>query len=119
MLVWKEGWADICLFSEAKCLGAKTVCQKAFEHSQRKDLNIISQLVTDQQALHAVQTFLGLCGGTFQLLWQDEKYYWDLRTLCDVSDEERVLVEMACGAALAAVYSGIICQLQEESKQSM
>lgn len=49
-----------CLFpSEAKCLGAKTVCQKAFEHSRRSDLSIISELVTDQQALHAVQTFLG------------------------------------------------------------
>uniref|UniRef100_A0A3B5KHZ6 L-serine ammonia-lyase n=1 Tax=Takifugu rubripes TaxID=31033 RepID=A0A3B5KHZ6_TAKRU len=75
--------------SEAKCLGAKTVCQKAFEQSQRKDLNIISELVSDQQALHAVQTFL---------------------------DEERVLVEMACGAALAAVYSGIIRKLQDESR---
>lgn len=38
--------------------------------------------------------------------------------VCDLSDEERVLVEMACGAALAAVYSGIICKLQQESKQS-
>lgn len=75
--------------SEAKCLGAKTVCQKAFEHSQNQDLNIISELVTDQQALHAVHTFL---------------------------DEERVLVEMACGAALAAVYSGIIQKLQDESR---
>lgn len=45
--------------SEAKCLGAKTVCQKAFEHSRRSDLSIISELVTDQQALHAVQSFLG------------------------------------------------------------
>ncbi|CAF90260.1 unnamed protein product, partial [Tetraodon nigroviridis] len=73
----------------SKCLGAKTVCQKAFEHSQEEDLNIISELVTDQQALQAVQTFL---------------------------DEERVLVEMACGAALAAVYSGIICKLQDERR---
>lgn len=71
--------------SEAKCLGAKTVCQQAFEYSQSKEINIISELVTDQQALHAVETFL---------------------------DEERVLVEMACGAALAAVYSGVITRLQ-------
>lgn len=75
--------------SEAKCLGAKTVCQKAFQHSRRSDLSIISELVTDQQALHAVQTFL---------------------------DEERVLVEMACGAALAAVYSGLIGRLQDEGR---
>lgn len=63
----------LSLHSEAKCLGAKTVCQKAFEQSQRKDLNIISELVTDQQALHAVETFLGLCGGAFQLLSQNKK----------------------------------------------
>lgn len=46
---------------------------------------------------------------------------WDLTTLCvcDLSDEERVLVEMACGAALAAVYSGIIRKLQDESKHAM
>ncbi|XP_059209396.1 serine dehydratase-like [Centropristis striata] len=75
--------------SEAKCLGAKTVCKKAFEYSQCRELTIISELVTDQQALHAVQTFL---------------------------DEERVLVEMACGAALAPVYSGLIRRLQEEGR---
>lgn len=75
--------------SEAKCLGAKTVCKQAFEYSQSSDLTIISEMVTDQQALHAVQTFL---------------------------DEERVLVEMACGASLAAVYSGLICRLQEEGR---
>ncbi|AWP16779.1 putative L-serine dehydratase/L-threonine deaminase-like isoform 2 [Scophthalmus maximus] len=75
--------------SEAKCLGAKTVCQRAFEYSQCSELTIISELVTDQQALRAVETFL---------------------------DEERVLVEMACGAALAAVYSGVICRLQDEGR---
>lgn len=30
------------------------------------------------------------------------------------ADEERVLVEMACGAALAAVYSGVVKRLQGE-----
>uniref|UniRef100_A0A3Q3VQ53 L-serine ammonia-lyase n=1 Tax=Mola mola TaxID=94237 RepID=A0A3Q3VQ53_MOLML len=75
--------------SEAKCLGAKTVCQKAFEYSQCSELTIISELVTDQQALHAVETFL---------------------------DEERVLVEMACGAALAAIYTGLIRRLQGEGR---
>ncbi|CAK6968087.1 serine dehydratase-like [Scomber scombrus] len=75
--------------SEAKCLGAKTVCKKAFEYSQCSELTIISELVTDQQALHAVETFL---------------------------DEERVLVEMACGAALAAVYSGVVRRLQDEGR---
>ncbi|XP_076017113.1 serine dehydratase-like isoform X1 [Genypterus blacodes] len=75
--------------SEAKCLGSKTVCTKAFEHSQSSELNIISEVVTDLQALHAVETFL---------------------------DEERVLVQLACGAALAAVYSGVILRLQEEGR---
>lgn len=78
--------------SEAKCLGAKTACQKAFDYSQSKEVNIISELVTDQQALHAIETFL---------------------------DEERVLVEMACGAALAAVYSGVINRLQSEGRLPM
>nr|XP_015825944.2 serine dehydratase-like [Nothobranchius furzeri]XP_015825945.2 serine dehydratase-like [Nothobranchius furzeri] len=75
--------------SEAKCLGAKTVCQRAFEYSRSGEPKIISELVTDQQALTAIDTFL---------------------------DEERVLVEMACGAALAAVYSGLIRRLQEQGR---
>ncbi|XP_053701856.1 serine dehydratase-like [Synchiropus splendidus] len=75
--------------SEAKCLGAKTVCEKAFEYSQSGDVAIISEVVTDREALLAVQTFL---------------------------DEERVLVELACGAALAAVYSGVVQRLQTEGR---
>ncbi|XP_061842936.1 serine dehydratase-like [Nerophis lumbriciformis] len=75
--------------SEAKCLGAKTVCKQAFEYSQSKEVTVISEVVTDRQALHALETFL---------------------------DEERVLVEMACGAALAAVYSGLVHRLQEEGR---
>ena len=31
-------------------------------------------------------------------------------------DEERVLVELACGASLAAVYSGLIQKLQDEGR---
>ncbi|KAG1973070.1 serine dehydratase-like [Pimephales promelas] len=73
--------------SEATCLGAKMACQQAFEYSRRP--NVISEVVTDLQALEAVELFL---------------------------DEERVLVELACGASLAAVYSGIIPRLQEEGR---
>uniref|UniRef100_A0A3B3UKP2 L-serine ammonia-lyase n=1 Tax=Poecilia latipinna TaxID=48699 RepID=A0A3B3UKP2_9TELE len=76
--------------SEAKCLGAKTVCRRAFELSQSGEATIISELVTDQEALRAVQMFL---------------------------DEERVLVEMACGAALAAIYSGLIPRLQAQGRR--
>lgn len=49
----------LTLSSEAKCLGAKTVCKQAFEYSKCSELTIISELVTDQQALQAVETFLG------------------------------------------------------------
>ncbi|KAJ8341280.1 hypothetical protein SKAU_G00335710 [Synaphobranchus kaupii] len=73
--------------SEAKTLGAKTVCSQAFEYS--KEGNILSEVVTDSEALQAVELFL---------------------------DEERVLVELACGAALAAVYAGVIPRLQEEGR---
>ncbi|KAL4597502.1 serine dehydratase-like [Arapaima gigas] len=73
--------------SEAKTLGAKTVCMQAFEYS--KEGNIISEVVTDLEALQAVELFL---------------------------DDERVLVEMACGAALAAVYSGVIQRLQGQGR---
>lgn len=38
--------------------------------------------------------------------------------VCHLLDEERVLVEMACGAALAAVYSGLIRRLQVDGKYS-
>ncbi|KAL7872777.1 hypothetical protein AOLI_G00118480 [Acnodon oligacanthus] len=73
--------------SEAKSLGAKTACSAAFEYSKRS--NVISELVTDRQALEAVELFL---------------------------DEERVLVELACGASLAAVYSGVVRRLQDEGR---
>ncbi|KAF7704018.1 serine dehydratase-like isoform X1 [Silurus meridionalis] len=73
--------------SEAKCLGAKTACSQAFEYSKRP--NIISELVTDRQALQATELFL---------------------------DEERVLVELACAASLAAVYSGVIQRLQDRGR---
>ncbi|XP_051502563.1 serine dehydratase-like [Myxocyprinus asiaticus] len=73
--------------SEATCLGAKTACRQAFEYSKRS--TVISEVVTDLQALEAMELFL---------------------------DEECVLVELACGAALAAVYSGVIQRLQKEGR---
>ncbi|XP_031698823.1 serine dehydratase-like [Anarrhichthys ocellatus] len=76
--------------SEAKCLGAKTVCKKAFEYSRCSELTIISELVTE------------LC--------------LNVRFHFLLAGEERVLVEMACGAALAAVYSGLARRLQDEGR---
>uniref|UniRef100_A0AAY4ARA9 L-serine ammonia-lyase n=2 Tax=Denticeps clupeoides TaxID=299321 RepID=A0AAY4ARA9_9TELE len=54
-----------------------------------KEHTVYSELVTDQEALLAAEHFL---------------------------DDEKVLVEPACGAALAAVYSGVIGRLQSEGK---
>lgn len=50
---------------------------------------VYSELVTDQEAVKAVERFV---------------------------DDEKVLVEPACGAALAAVYCDIIPRLQKEGK---
>ena len=43
--------------SEAKCLGAKTVCRQAFDYS--KEARLLSEVVTDLEALEAMELFLG------------------------------------------------------------
>lgn len=73
--------------SVAKCLGAKTVAARALECTQ--EFEIFSEVVDDVEAVSAVQRFL---------------------------DDERMLVEPACGAALAAVYSGLLGRLQAEGR---
>lgn len=73
--------------SIAKCLGAKTVCDRALECARK--YKVISLTVDDKDALQAVEMFL---------------------------EDELMLVEAACGAALAAVYSGHIQRLQKEGK---
>uniref|UniRef100_A0A8C0Z6D6 L-serine deaminase n=1 Tax=Canis lupus familiaris TaxID=9615 RepID=A0A8C0Z6D6_CANLF len=73
--------------SVAKSLGAKTVAARALECTQ--ELEIISEVVEDVQAVSAVQRFL---------------------------DDERILVEPACGAALAVIYSGLLERLQAEGR---
>ncbi|TDH13286.1 hypothetical protein EPR50_G00056500 [Perca flavescens] len=50
---------------------------------------VFSEVVTDQQAVQAIERFV---------------------------DDEKVLVEPACGAALAAVYSGVLGRLQAEGE---
>ncbi|XP_007565427.1 L-serine dehydratase/L-threonine deaminase [Poecilia formosa] len=54
-----------------------------------KEHTVFSEVVSDQEAVRAVEHFL---------------------------DDEKILVEPACGAALAAVYSDIIKRLQVEGK---
>ncbi|XP_069353333.1 serine dehydratase-like [Eulemur rufifrons] len=73
--------------SVAKRLGAKTVTARALECT--RECHILSEVVEDAEAVSAVQRFL---------------------------DDERMLVEPACGAALAAVYSGLLGRLQAEGR---
>uniref|UniRef100_A0A8C8R7S2 L-serine dehydratase/L-threonine deaminase n=1 Tax=Pelusios castaneus TaxID=367368 RepID=A0A8C8R7S2_9SAUR len=71
--------------SVAKCLGAKTVSARALQCAS--ECQVISQLVEDMEAVQAVEQFL---------------------------DDERLLVQPACGASLALLYTGCIQQLQRE-----
>uniref|UniRef100_A0A8D1M1C0 L-serine deaminase n=2 Tax=Sus scrofa TaxID=9823 RepID=A0A8D1M1C0_PIG len=73
--------------SVAKCLGAKTVAARALACT--KEFEIFSEVVEDVEAVSAVQRFL---------------------------DDQRMLVEPACGAALAAIYSGLLGRLQAEGR---
>ncbi|XP_038008804.1 serine dehydratase-like isoform X1 [Motacilla alba alba] len=73
--------------SVATCLGAKTVAARALECAQ--ECRVLSQVVQDAEAVRAVQQFL---------------------------DDERVLVEPACGAPLAVLYSGRLQRLQSEGR---
>ncbi|GAB1290096.1 Serine dehydratase-like [Apodemus speciosus] len=75
--------------SVARSLGAKTVAARALECA--KECEVLSEVVEDREAVGAVQRFL---------------------------DDERMLVEPACGAALAAVYSDILGRLQAEGRLS-
>lgn len=75
--------------SVARSLGAKTVAARTLECA--KECEVLSEVVEDREAVRAVQRFL---------------------------DDERMLVEPACGAALAAVYSGILGRLQTEGRLS-
>jgi len=80
--------------SIATSLGAKTVAVKAFEAGRKE--NVISQVVTDGMAARACVKF---------------------------AEDERVLVEAACGASLAVVYElglrKVIPDLTAESKVVM
>ncbi|KAM6318303.1 serine dehydratase-like isoform 2-T2 [Podargus strigoides] len=73
--------------SVAKCLGAKTVAARALECAQ--ECQVISEVVEDTEAVRAVEQFL---------------------------DDERMLVQPACGAALALLYTGRLQRLQREGR---
>lgn len=83
---------------------------------------VFSEVVTDQEAVKAVEHFVGeydphldRCYHTRSQMGKDELWNWSLVSSTP-ADDEKVLVEPACGAALAAVYSGIIKRLQGEGK---
>lgn len=73
--------------SVAKCLGALTPAARCMECV--KEHTIHSEVVPDREAIRACLSLL---------------------------DDHCILVEPACGAALAGLYSGIVHQLQEKKK---
>ncbi|XP_045390712.1 L-serine dehydratase/L-threonine deaminase [Lemur catta] len=73
--------------SVAKALGVKTVGAQALKLFQEHP--IFSEVISDQEAVAAIEKFV---------------------------DEEKILVEPACGAALAAIYSHVVQKLQGEGK---
>ncbi|XP_016058537.1 PREDICTED: L-serine dehydratase/L-threonine deaminase [Miniopterus natalensis] len=73
--------------SVAKALCVKTVGAQALKLFQEHP--IFSEVISDQEAVAAIEKFV---------------------------DDEKILVEPACGAALAAVYSNVVQKLQGEGK---
>uniref|UniRef100_A0A8C0KWI0 L-serine dehydratase/L-threonine deaminase n=1 Tax=Canis lupus dingo TaxID=286419 RepID=A0A8C0KWI0_CANLU len=73
--------------SVAKALCVKTVGAQALKLFQEHP--IFSEVISDQEAVAAIEKFV---------------------------DDEKILVEPACGAALAAVYSRVVQKLQGEGK---
>ncbi|XP_010961898.1 L-serine dehydratase/L-threonine deaminase [Camelus ferus] len=73
--------------SVAKALGVTTVAAQAMKVFQEQP--ILSEVVSDQEAVAAIEKF---------------------------ADDEKILVEPACGAALAAIYSKVVQKLQGEGK---
>ncbi|KAK7088084.1 L-serine dehydratase/L-threonine deaminase-like [Littorina saxatilis] len=75
--------------SLAKCLGSCVVSSKTWDYYNSGKYKIISELVPDKDAVDACLKFL---------------------------DDHRFVVEPACGATLAAVYSNVIQQLQAKGQ---
>lgn len=63
----------------ATSLGATRVCEEAFAWTRRAEGDLVSTVVTDKECVEAMVRFL---------------------------DDERMLVESACGATIATVYNG-------------
>ncbi|KAI5613015.1 serine dehydratase-like, partial [Silurus asotus] len=78
-----------CITSVATTLGLTRVSSQTMKLVGEH--TVYSELVTDQEAVWAAERFI---------------------------DDEKILVEPACGAALAAIYCNIIKRLQKENKLS-
>nr|XP_008532738.1 PREDICTED: L-serine dehydratase/L-threonine deaminase isoform X1 [Equus przewalskii]XP_044631758.1 L-serine dehydratase/L-threonine deaminase isoform X1 [Equus asinus] len=95
--------------SVAKALGVKTVAAEALKLFREHP--VFSEVVSDQEAVAAVEKFLGPdsplapCGTRAPPSPPPPR-----------ADDEKILVEAACGAALAAVYSHVVQKLQGEGK---
>ncbi|KAE9981068.1 hypothetical protein EG328_011865 [Venturia inaequalis] len=74
--------------SIATSLGARTVCQRALDYGLQD--NVTSVVVEDKEAVDACKRFL---------------------------DDERILVEPACGAALAICYEGRLRRVMPELRE--
>lgn len=120
-----------CCPSVAKCLGAKTVAARALECAQ--ECRVISQVVEDTEAVRALEQFLGEQGpaghgggdrGTAGsrhwpgTRWSQGPMGWGrvggsgCPPALIPADDERMLVQPACGAALACLYTGRLQRLQ-------
>lgn len=77
---------------------------------------VFSEVVTDQEAVMAVERFLGEYGHASALMCYEVSCRTDVYLCPSSADDEKVLVEPACGAALAAVYSDVIRRLQDQGK---
>lgn len=79
---------------------------------------VFSETVTDQEAVKAVEHFVGEFTSTTCSYKVRRNVQLNSSVLVSsvCADDEKVLVEPACGAALAAVYCGVIKRLQHEGK---
>ncbi|KAK7477440.1 hypothetical protein BaRGS_00031342, partial [Batillaria attramentaria] len=73
----------------AKSLGSLTVCKRTYELYTSGKYKLLSEVVTDRDVVNACLRF---------------------------ADDHRYIVEPACGATLAAIYSGTISALQAKGQ---
>ncbi|NWZ24697.1 SDSL protein, partial [Asarcornis scutulata] len=100
--------------SVAKCLGAQTVSARALQCAQES--RVISQVVEDAEAVRAVEQFLGERGGGRGHRGGCPTMGPGSQDVLVPTDDERMLVQPACGAALAVLYSGRLQRLQREGR---